>query len=81
MEVSPPYISKINSNYEKQIILSMIPNQKQESWNYLAMKRTICIVERNNLKNIGHSYCLNCLHSFGTKYKLKSHEKVCKNNV
>ena len=57
MEVSPPYISKINSNYEKQIILLIIPNQKQESWNYLA------------------------IHSFGTKYKLKSHEKVCKNNV
>ena len=24
-------------------------------------------------------YCLNCLHSFRTKNKLKSHEKVCKN--
>ena len=24
-------------------------------------------------------YCLNCLHSFRTENKLKSHEKVCKN--
>ena len=24
-------------------------------------------------------YCLNCLHSFRTKNKLKSHEKACKN--
>ena len=24
-------------------------------------------------------YCLNCLHSFRTENKLKSHEKLCKN--
>ena len=23
-------------------------------------------------------YCLNCLHSFATKNKVESHEKVCK---
>ena len=25
-------------------------------------------------------YCLNCLHSFRTENKLKSHEKLCKKN-
>ena len=30
-------------------------------------------------KNKGDFYCLNCLHSFRTENKLKSHEKVCKN--
>ena len=30
-------------------------------------------------KHPGDFYCLNCLHSFRTENKLKSHEKVCKN--
>ena len=30
-------------------------------------------------KNNGDFYCLNCLHSFRTKHKLKSHNKVCEN--
>ena len=25
----------------------------------------------------GDFYCLNCFHSYGTKEKLKKHEKVC----
>ena len=33
------YISKINSNYEKQIILLMIPNEEKEGWHYLAVKK------------------------------------------
>ena len=30
-------------------------------------------------KHRGDFYCLNCLHSFRTENKLKSHEKVCQN--
>ena len=30
-------------------------------------------------KHKGEFYCLNCLHSFRTENKFKSHEKVCKN--
>ena len=30
-------------------------------------------------KHKGDFYYLNCLHSFRTENKLKSHEKVCKN--
>ena len=30
-------------------------------------------------KNNGHSYCLNCLHSFRTKNKLNFHQKICEN--
>ena len=30
-------------------------------------------------KHDGDFYCLNCLHSFRTENKPKSHEKVCKN--
>ena len=30
-------------------------------------------------KNDGDSYCLNCLHSFRIRNKLKEYENVCKN--
>ena len=30
-------------------------------------------------KHKGDFYCLNCLHSFRTENKLRSHEKVCEN--
>ena len=36
-EICPAYISKINSNYEKKILL-MIPNKEKEGWHYLAVK-------------------------------------------
>ena len=32
----------------------------------------------NKEKYGGDFYYLDCLHSFGTENKLKSHEKVCK---
>ena len=35
-KIHPPYISKHNSNRQKQVILSMIPNG--EGWNYLAVQ-------------------------------------------
>ena len=47
-EVRPAYVSKHNSNCEKQIILLMITNG--EVWHYLAVKKTIIIINRNNFK-------------------------------
>ena len=38
MEICPAYILKINSDCEKQIILSLIPNEEKESLHYLAVK-------------------------------------------
>ena len=38
MEICPAYISKINYDCEKQIILIMIQNEKREGWHYLAVK-------------------------------------------
>ena len=49
-EISPAYISKINSNCEKQIILLMIPNEEKEGWCYLAVNKTVYIIKRNNIK-------------------------------
>ena len=58
----------------------MIPNR--EGWIYLALKKTVCIINRNNkdayyYHNEGaYYYYLKCLHSFRTRNKLESHKKV-----
>ena len=50
-EICPAYISKVNSNCEKQIIILMIPNEEQEGWHYLSCSRkTVYIIKRNNIK-------------------------------
>ena len=43
-EKRPAYISKINSNCEKEIILLMIPNEKKEGWHYLAVTKLSAIL-------------------------------------
>ena len=78
-EIYPAYISKHNSTCEKQLILLMIPNIEKEGWHYLAVKKLSPLLHRVTSKHKGDFYCLNCLHSFRTENKLKSHEKVCKN--
>ena len=72
-ETCPAYISKYNSNLEKQIVLSAIPNANDR--HYLAIKEFPALLRGMTSKQLGDLYCLNCLHSFATKNKLKSHEK------
>ena len=43
-EISPAYFSKINLICAKQIILLMVPNEEKEDWHYLAIKKTIYII-------------------------------------
>ena len=43
----PAYVSKHNSNREKQVITLVILNR--EKWDYLAIKKTISIIKRNNV--------------------------------
>ena len=72
-EICPAYISQINSNCEKQIILLMISDKEKEVQHYLAVQKLSALL---------HGICskhLNCHHSFRTENKLKSHENVCKN--
>ena len=56
----------------------MIPNEEKEGWHYLAVK-TSALLHKITSKHKGDFCCLSCLHSFRTKNKLKSHEKLCKN--
>ena len=51
------YVSKHNSNREKQAVLLMIPNREgheanceAQRWDYLAKRKIISIIKRNDFK-------------------------------
>ena len=50
----------------------MIPNKEKEGWHYLAIKKC-ALLHGINSKYKSDLHCLNCLHSFRTEKKLKSH--------
>ena len=77
----PAYISNHNPTREKTIILLMIPNKEKEGCHYLAVKKIFTLLRGITSKHNGDFYCFNCLHTFRTENKLKSHEKLCKNKV
>ena len=81
------YVSKHNSNREKQVILLMISNGEKgrvaksegRRWHYLAVKKPSALLRGITSKYNGDFYCLNCFHSFATENKLQSHKGVCEN--
>ena len=70
----PDYVSKHNSNCEKQVILLMTPNE--EGWHNLPLKKLLALLRGITSKHRGDFYCLNCLHSFATETKLESYKNV-----
>ena len=64
-KIYPAYVSKNNSNCEKQVILLMISNG--EKWHYLAVKKLSALLRGITSQHHGDFYCLNCFHSFATK--------------
>ena len=79
-EIYPAYKSKHNSTRGRQIILLMILTKEKEGrWHYLAVKILSALLHGITSNRKGDFYCLNYLHSFRTKNKLKSFEKICKN--
>ena len=44
MEICPVYVSKINSNCEKQKIFLMIPNKEIEGCDYLPVKKLFALL-------------------------------------
>ena len=81
MEICPAYVSKINWDCEKQIILLMIPNEEKEICHYLVVKKLSVLLRGTTSKHQGYWHFLNCLHSFATKNKLKSHKKVYEKKI
>ena len=49
-------------------------------WHYLTIKNLSGLLRGITSNHNGDFYCLNCLHSYRTKSKLKKHEKICKNH-
>ena len=75
-KIYPAYISKINSKSAEQVILLMTSNK--EWWHCIAVKKKLpALLRRITLKHNGDYYCLNYLHSFRKKNKLRSHKKIC----
>ena len=46
----------------------------------MTVKRSSAILQKVKSKNSGDYYCINCLCSFRTKNKLKTHKSFCKNH-
>ena len=59
--IYPAYVSKNNSNPEKQAICLMILNA-EKLWHYLAVKRLSVLLRGTALKGNGDFYCLMHLH-------------------
>ena len=74
-------ISRLNLNYENQVILLTISNEEKKGWHYLVVKKLSTLLRGISSKHHSCFYCLNCLHCFRIGNKRKSHEKVCKNKV
>ena len=53
-------ISKISLNCRKQIILLTIPNEEKEGYIQSCSKKTIYIINMNEIKTLCNFYCLNC---------------------
>ena len=70
--------SKYNLNCKNQVIVLMITDGEKR--NYLAVKNLSALLRGITSNHKGAFYCLNCLHSYNTKDKLKKYENVCKNH-
>ena len=65
----PAYVSKHNSNREKQVAFLLIPNG--EGWHYFSVKKLSVLLRRITSKHHGDFCCLICLHSFATENNCK----------
>ena len=77
-EIRQAYISEHNDKRNNQVNLLMITDGTS-NWHYLAIKNLSGLLRGITSNHNGDFYCLNCLHSYRTKSKLKKHEKICKN--
>ena len=78
-EIRQAYISKHNDERDNQVNLLMITDGST-NWHYLAIKKISGLLRGITSNHNGDFYCLNCLHLYRTKSKLKKHEKTCKNH-
>ena len=68
-KIYPAYISKHNSNREKQVILLMISN-REERKHFLAVKKISALLRGTTSKHHGDFYCLNYIHCFAAENQI-----------
>ena len=78
-EIRKAYISEHNDERNNQVNLLMITDGTS-NWHYFAIKNISGLLRGITSNHNGDFYCLNCLHSYRTKSKLKKREKICKNH-
>ena len=78
-EIRQAYISEHNDERDNQVNLLIITDGTS-NWHYLAIKNISGLLRGITSNHNDDFYCLNCLHSYRTKSKLKKHEKICKNH-
>ena len=66
---------------EKKIILLIIPNEEEEGWHYLVVKKFLAFLKRITSKHHGDFCYLNCLYFFRTENKLKPHVNLIRKYV
>ena len=71
-QIKQAYISKHNNELDNQLNLLMVTDGST-NWHYLAIKIIPGLLRGITSNDNGDFYCLNCLHSYGTKSKLKKH--------
>ena len=75
-EIRQAYISKHNDERDNQVNLLMITDGTS-NWHYLAVKSISGLLRGITSNHNGDFHCLNCVHSYTTKEKLKKHERIC----
>ena len=75
-KIYTPYVSKYNSNHEKQVNLSMIPNTSR--WRFLELKELGALLREIISKNNRGFYCWNCIHPFKQKASFSHIKKYVK---
>ena len=78
-EIRQGYISEHNDERDNQVDLLVITDGTS-NLHYLAIKNISALLRGITSNHDGDFYCLNCLHSYRTKSKLKKHKKICKNH-
>ena len=76
-EIRQAYISEHNDERNNQVNLLMI-SDGTSNWHYLAIKNISGLLRGTTSNHNGDFYCLNCLHSYRMKSKLKKPEKYVK---
>ena len=74
-KIHPAYVSKLDLNREKLVIILMIPNI--EVWHYLAVNKLSVLLRGITSEYHGDFCYLNCLHSFTSENKRESLKRVC----